>query len=218
MSDVRLSQPRIVCVLGMHRSGTSLLTRLLNLLGVDLGPEEHLMAPNEYNSKGYWEHQPLTDLNDELLLRLGGSWHEPPIFFPGWESAPTLSDLRQRARALIREDFAAAELWGWKDPRMCLTLPFWQRLLPAMEYVICFRNPVDVARPLHHRDGCSFEKGVHLWLMHVKSALDHTAKGQEVSGGEGNERMVDGAACLPAGADSLRCANQQKRLDAPVGL
>ncbi|MDE2058822.1 MAG: glycosyltransferase [candidate division NC10 bacterium] len=170
-----MHQSKIMCVLGMHRSGTSLIMRILNLLGVYLGPEAHLMPPSQDNAKGYWEHQQLTDLNDELLSTLGGSWHEPPAFLPGWENMPALAELRQRTRALIRRDFGGAPLWGWKDPRTCLTLPFWQRLLPPMAYVICLRNPVDVARSLHRRDGFPFEKGVNLWLAHVQSALDHTA-------------------------------------------
>jgi GT2 family glycosyltransferase/glycosyltransferase involved in cell wall biosynthesis len=169
------ANPRLVCVLGMHRSGTSLVTRMLNVLGVYLGPDGHLMKPQEDNPRGFWEHQLITDLNDAIFARLGGSWDEPPMFSPGWESAPGLADLRRTARAVIREDFAAAECWGWKDPRTCLTLPFWRRLLPAMRYVLCFRNPVDVAYSLHRRNGFSAEKSTRLWLTHGASALGHTA-------------------------------------------
>ena len=167
--------PRLVCVLGMHRSGTSLITRMLNVLGVYLGPDERLMKPQEDNNpRGFWEHQLITDLNEAILARLGGSWHEPPTFFPGWESAPELADLRQKARAVIHEDFAAAECWGWKDPRTCLTLPFWQRLSPPTRYVMCLRNPVDVAHSLQRRDGFSADKSARLWLTYMASALAHT--------------------------------------------
>ncbi len=176
MSDYTKIASQIICILGMHRSGTSLIAGLLNLLGVYLGPEEHIMRPAEDNPKGFWEHDLLTALNDEILARLGGSWHEPPIFPSGWESSPQLADLRQRARAILQEDFGTAELWGWKDPRTCLTLPFWQKLLPSLQYVICLRNPVDVARSLERRDDFSFEKGIGLWLNYVKSMLEHTSR------------------------------------------
>lgn len=166
--------PEIICVLGMHRSGTSLIARMLNLLGVSLGPEAHLAGSAEDNPKGFWENKLLVSINEEILSRWGGSWDEPPSFPEGWESSPKLSDLRQRVRAIIREDFAAAELWGWKDPRTCLTLPFWQKLLPPMQYVICLRNPVDVACSLKRRNNFSFEKGVELWLAYVAAALQHT--------------------------------------------
>ena len=68
----------IVCILGMHRSGTSLLTRMLNLIGVYLGPEQLLMHPNFANPRGFWEHDEIVSLNDEILRRLGGIWAEPP--------------------------------------------------------------------------------------------------------------------------------------------
>lgn len=67
---------RAVCVLGMHRSGTSLITRVLNLLGVYLGPEEHLITANADNPKGFWEHDLFKRRNDEILERLGGTWHD----------------------------------------------------------------------------------------------------------------------------------------------
>lgn len=145
------------------------------MLGVYLGPEDQLLKPGEENPKGFWEYAPLVKLNDEILSRLGGSWHELPAFEPGWESAPQLADLRQKALELIRETFASGRAWGWKDPRTCVTLAFWQRLLPHMRYVICLRNPMDVARSLQRRNGFSLDKGINLWLSYVQSALEHTA-------------------------------------------
>src|SRR5262249_24715621 len=113
----------IVCVLGMHRSGTSVATRLVNLLGFYLGPEEHLLGSHPDNPKEYRDSRPILDINDEILGRLGGNWHEPPPMPPGWEVSAEFADLRRRARALVAQDFASAD-WGWKDPRTCLTLPF----------------------------------------------------------------------------------------------
>jgi len=164
----------MICVLGMHRSGTSLATRALHLLGVSLGPDEHLMRPRADNPLGFFEHQPLTDLNDEILWRLGGCWHTPPAFQDGWAISPALDDLRQRARVLLDEDFGELPLWGWKDPRTCLTLPFWLPLLPPARFIICLRNPLDVARSLQTRDGFSLERGAQLWVDHLGSALQHS--------------------------------------------
>ena len=172
----------IVCILGMHRSGTSLLTRVLNLIGVDLGSEELLTTePVADNPKGYWEHSEITSISDAILKRYGGSWDEPPLLPAGWETSAALDDLRHHARQLIQDQFTEVQLWGWKDPRSCLTLPFWQQLLPEMRYIICLRNPVDVARSLEHRDGLSHEKSSSLWLTYVSSALNHS---------EGKPRLV----------------------------
>lgn len=163
---------QVVCVLGMHRSGTSLTTRVLNLLGVYLGSDDSMLASDRLNAKGYWEHESILEINDELLARFGGSWHAPPAFPPNWERAPEIADLRRQARVLLEEEFQEAELWGWKDPRTCLTLPFWRQLVPSMRYVMCLRNPVDVARSLAH--AVSFEQGVGLWLLYVRLALAQT--------------------------------------------
>lgn len=165
----------IICILGMHRSGTSLLTRILNLIGLDLGAEEALTTePAAFNPKGYWEHQQLTLISDAILKRFGGSWDKPPHFPHGWETSAALDDLRDAAERLLQTQFAEVPLWGWKDPRTCLTLPFWQRLLPEMRYIICLRNPLDVARSLEHRDRLSAETSFALWLNYVASALRDT--------------------------------------------
>lgn len=165
----------VVCVLGMHRSGTSLITRLLSLLGLHLGNPDNLMQPHpEMNPLGFWEHQRLTDLNDLLLTRLGGSWDEPPPLPEGWEQRPDLADLREQALAILREDFGEAGLWGWKDPRNSLTVPFWRALIPNMSYVVCIRNPLDVAGSLQRHYGLSLAKCLDLWLTYTMASLRGT--------------------------------------------
>jgi len=156
----------------MHRSGTSLLARLLNLLGVELG-ENHLLnnEPVSANPKGHWEHRELSAINDALLDHYGGTWDKPPQFPSGWQNDPALYDLRLRAHTLVNDQFRDHKLWGWKDPRTCLTLPFWQELLDELHYLICLRHPVSVARSLALRDNFSEEKSLYLWLTYLSSAL-----------------------------------------------
>jgi hypothetical protein len=172
-----VSEPTVVCILGMHRSGTSLVSRVLNVLGLDLGPKEHLIGPSADNPAGYWESKSIKEINDEILLRLGGSWFEPPELGAGWERSRELAELRRRARELIKADFSDSDTWGFKDPRNSLTLPFWQRIVGPMRYVICLRNPVDVAASLESRQGDAvpFEQGLELWLTYVHAALAATA-------------------------------------------
>jgi hypothetical protein len=170
-----MAERTVVCVLGMHRSGTSLVTRMLNLLGVDLGPEEKLLHPGPDNPLGFWEHEEFVALNKKILSDLGGNWHDPPAFERGWEASPQLSDTRGAALELVAREFGSSELWGWKDPRTSLTLPFWQQLIPGMRYVVCVRNPLDVARSLGRRDDFSAEKSGNLWASYVEASLRHTA-------------------------------------------
>jgi hypothetical protein len=172
----------VICVLGMHRSGTSLLTRILNLIGLYLGSDEALTTePAAYNPKGHWEHKEISSICEAILKKHGGSWDEPPLLPPGWETAAAIGGVRHHAQKLIQDQFGEVQLWGWKDPRSCVTLPFWQQLLPNMRYIICLRSPVDVARSLAYRDSFSMEKSSYLWLTYVSSALNHT---------EGKPRLV----------------------------
>lgn len=181
-------QPTAICVLGMSRSGTSLTARLLGLAGVYLGREDDLLGgelrqipakdrdtARAANPEGFWEHYRMMRLNEAILRRMGGNWREPPRLPPGWEDSAELDEERERARALIAESFAGRPLWGWKDPRNSLTLPFWRRLVPELRCVICLRNPVDVASSLRERDAISLPQAVDLWLSYVASALVNTA-------------------------------------------
>jgi hypothetical protein len=164
----------VVCVLGMHRSGTSAVTRALKLLGLHLGPADRLMQPLAENPEGFWEHTGFVDVNEAILARFGGRWDEPPALPPGWELSGTVADLREKAQGLLEADFSEAAEWGWKDPRTCLTLPFWQALLPPMRYAICLRSPLSVARSLQDRNGIPAAQGGRLWLLYVASALIRT--------------------------------------------
>ena len=71
----------------------------------------------------------------------------------------------------MRESFAQQTRWGWKDPRTCMTLAFWQRLLPSLRYVICVRHPLDVAASLEARDGIGRDDALALWCQSTTSAI-----------------------------------------------
>lgn len=177
---------RAVCVLGMSRSGTSVTTRILNILGVDLGDEDELMEPAAGNNPaGFWEHEGIADLNEDILATLGDAprqrWRYPPALPEGWERDPRLEPHRHTGKSMLQGSFAGKPLWGWKDPRTCLTLPFWQQLLAEvpevdsdLRYVICVRHPLDVAASLHARDGVPQDEALKLWLLYMSRALDAT--------------------------------------------
>lgn len=162
----------------MGRCGTSLTTALIGLLGVDLGPTEQMLpAIPEDNARGYWEQRELYEINEAILGAFGGSWGHPPDLPPGWERSPALDDVRERAQGSLEDLFGAREgRFGWKDPRASVTLPFWRDLIGEMDYVLCVRNPADVAASLAKRDteDVSFEESVALWLLYVRAALENT--------------------------------------------
>lgn len=172
----------VVCILGKSRSGTSLTARVLNLVGVSLGPHEALMPPAANNNpKGFWEHRGIAMLDEEILAALcetppqiRQAWRWPPPLEPGWERDPRLDSQRAAARVLLRESFAGEPLWGWKDPRTCLTLPFWRQLVPALRYVICVRHPLDVAASLAARDEMAVDEALDLWQLYMAHAVANT--------------------------------------------
>ena len=172
-----------VCVLGMHRSGTSLVAGVVRQLGVDLGPDEEFLPPDSNNESGYFELKELVYVNNDILAQYGGSWDDVPELPPGWEKSGQLEPIRDRARDLLRRRFAGSPQWGWKDPRTCITLPFWQRLVPGLRYVICVRNPIDVAHSLRLREGeeRGLDQQVLDWLRHTASALAYTADRRRIA-------------------------------------
>lgn len=166
-----------VCVLGFSRSGTSLTTRVLSLLGLYLGPEEDMLPSSETdNREGYWEPRWINELNDEILGVLGQPWWQPLVAEPEWPERPEMAPLRERARMLVAEKFAGERRWGFKDPRTPLTLPFWRQVVPDMSYVICLRNPVDAVASLQRRPEptLSVRTWGELWLEYTARALKET--------------------------------------------
>jgi GT2 family glycosyltransferase/glycosyltransferase involved in cell wall biosynthesis len=162
----------VVCIAGAHRSGTSMLTRLLHRCGLYLGPENDIMPAAADNPDGFWEHLRFVRLNDEILNAVGAAWDLPPRGKDDFEGKD-LQPMRVKAQFLI-EEFAGQPVWGWKDPRNSLTLPFWQSLLPNLKTVIIIRNPLEVAYSMHKRNGTSYALGLRLWEIYNRRLLAET--------------------------------------------
>ena len=154
-----------VAIAGMHRSGTSMVARLLNLCGVYLGTDSEVSSPTSGDNAGYAEHRGFVDLNDEILEQLGGAWDKPPHVDDGWEHAPSLIPLRARAADLVQR-FSGHDPWGWKDPRTSLTVPFWRDLVADCRVVVCLRNPLEVYRSLNARAFSSRAFTLELWQVY----------------------------------------------------
>ena len=163
-------------VVGMHRSGTSLMSRCLAAYGVAHGDNLHV---NVDNAKGHWEDRDLIGLNEALLARLERSWASlTPL------SAQQLQEQLQpgdqaAARELVRARLAAHPLYAFKDPRTTVLLPFWLPLLQSMpgelRLVLCVRHPWAVARSLAERDGFHSLRSLALWLHYNLAAIEALA-------------------------------------------
>jgi Sulfotransferase family len=167
----QLSQP--VAIVGMHRSGTSMVAKLLQQAGLNLGDDADLMPPAAENPKGFYEHLEFVRLNDEVLNVAGAGWDCPPAAGFDW-SDEALDPFRTRARCLaapLRERLP----WGWKDPRTSLTLPFWRSVLGPLRTVVVVRNPLEVVTSLHRRNGFSTALALTLWRIYTERVLEETS-------------------------------------------
>ncbi len=116
---------RLVIVLGMHRSGTSAITRGLMALGIELG--DNLMPPlEENNEKGFWEDVDISNLDDEILHYLGYDWHTLTSIHQKELERDDLDLFRLRAVELLRAKIKDTPIFGLKDPRIARLLPFWK--------------------------------------------------------------------------------------------
>jgi hypothetical protein len=157
----------IVC--GMHRCGTSAVTRVINLLGANIA--SGLIPANPGNRRGYWESSAVIRIHDQLLNSLGSCTNDSfdPLPLPvAWQNTPEARYAKYRLMDLVEADFANSPLFVVKDPRISRLLPLWIDLLRALNVevliVIPFRNPLEAAASLALRDAVSLPKALLLYF------------------------------------------------------
>lgn len=174
MNDLPSPTPRrAILIVGMHRSGTSALTRVINLHGVPLGRQ--LLEAAFDNEAGFWENQAVVHLHERLLEHLGSSWDDPRELPSGWLEEAEAAGFREALVAVIREEFGEAPLWAVKDPRLCRFLPLWFVALAELgiepRLVFAVRHPAEVVGSLVRRNGLSPSVASMLWLRHLAEPL-----------------------------------------------
>lgn len=161
--------PPPVIVIGMHRSGTSMVAGLLHQLGVYMGPELDLPGsaaqPGEMDARkfrdGYAEAQDFRQLNDRLLSRAGATWCRVQRFVTRrddpWLHWRGLTEMGLATHGALRSGYLRGMeagyqgAWGWKDPRTSLTLPYWLQLFPRAAVVHVRREEAKVVESLVRR-------------------------------------------------------------------
>ena len=158
-----------ILVAGMHRSGTSAVTRLLNLLGCDLPKTLSPAGPD--NLRGFWESLAITELNECILASAGSSWDDWEAIDARWAESPLAKEFCDRAQTTLAQEFGDCRLFVLKDPRICRLLPFWIDSLAEFGakpiVVIPVRNPLDVAMSIEERNGIDRSIALLLWLRHL---------------------------------------------------
>lgn len=172
-------KPRAICILGVHRSGTSTVTRAVNLLGAYLGQNADLMPPTLANPEGYWERLDIYRFHERLLEKLGRTWSTAAPLPDQWQLAGEIRPYREELKALVRANFADHPLWAWKDPRTCILLPLWRAVLEELgielSCVFVVRNPLDVANSLRTRDRIPLHQAFGIWFSQNLAALKDAA-------------------------------------------
>ena len=156
---------KVICVLGMHRSGTSCLIGCLQENGLYLGDVVN-QAP--HNKKGNKENLTVREINNLVLQASGGSWNSPPAELLWGDQS------RSRRDELIAS-YPERSNWGFKDPRTMLTLPFWLEALPNMVFVGTFRHPAAVARSFAERDNMPLDTALALWKEYNLKLIEYQA-------------------------------------------
>ncbi len=165
-------------VLGMHRSGTSVLARLLNLAGADLGAR--VSEGGRGNERGHWEDVFAVELHDRLLDAFGLRWSDPFGLPEGWRKSDAAGAARRSIAHYLSSDRRRHPMWVVKDPRLCLFADLWIDAaadvdLPLSAAVVV-RHPLQVAHSLQVRDGIGLSPGLALWLDHAVGAFKAGAR------------------------------------------
>lgn len=172
MTIKRDNNGQLILVLGMHRSGTSAATRVLNLLGVDLGG--NFLRPASDNPQGYWEHAEAVAINEKLLHALDRSWDDTRALPDAWEASTAADEARHAIAELIKRDFQGSPLWAIKDPRLCRVAPVWidaaSGLGAKVSALFVARPSSEVADSLKARDGLPEAASELSWVEHVTDA------------------------------------------------
>jgi hypothetical protein len=156
----------------MHRSGTSLAAEIAYRWGA-YADTSLFIEPNDGNPRGYWEHRPLLKLNDDLLAAVHSSWKVPPTE-EGRERLATLAQrgsFRHRAHRLLAIMNPNQTVWLWKDPRLCILLPFWKEIWASVVYLVPIREPMAIASSLWARRDFSMPSALLLWQKYMSTLI-----------------------------------------------
>ncbi|HEY7789830.1 MAG TPA: hypothetical protein VIC33_04915 [Vicinamibacterales bacterium] len=170
-----MTSSRLVLVLGMHRSGTSVAAAALPCLGVSLG--DCLIGAAPDNERGFWEDAHVLDLDAAVLNALGQQWDTSTAIDTAGFSAPSVTRFSRTGRRIVQDRLSRFPLFGLKEPRICRLLPFWRPILQEsgceVAAVHVVRHPMSVAGSLAARNGLDVSRGLELWRRYVLDEFVH---------------------------------------------
>ncbi|MFZ4414006.1 MAG: glycoside hydrolase family 99-like domain-containing protein, partial [Bacteroidales bacterium] len=171
------NRKKLIVILGMHRSGTSAITRGLQVMGVQLGDRLMPAVKNE-NDKGFWEDIDIYALNNEILECINREWHSLSLITQNEIELINQKDYFNSAVKLLKQKTDDFAVFGLKNPSLTVLLPFWKKVFEFLNfdvsYILAIRNPLSVVKSLEKRNGFELEKSYFLWITHVINGLSGT--------------------------------------------
>jgi len=152
---------KIIFICGMHRCGTSLLTRVLHRHGLSLG--DSLDLPAYDNPEGFFENYKIRELNDEILAAQGRAWDRPGQLVDDHWTGTSLETFATQALEVIKKEYDhREEVIVIKDPRISLLIPLWIKISDSLDrsshFIIMIRHPQAIAASLAQRNMFSSTK------------------------------------------------------------
>ncbi len=163
------STDKLCFVLGCHRSGTSCLARIINLMGYDVGTA--LMKASSNNPKGYWEDVRAMRINDRILSANHSNWND--FLALNLVDTAKIAPGADEMIAEMSKEYGNMSYSLLKDPRNALTLPFWENVFAhkSKKYVFIIRHPFGTALSLHKRNKFSLDKSLAIWFAYNLNIL-----------------------------------------------
>lgn len=161
---------RILLIVGMHRSGTSLCGHLINTLGYDVTDKT---GPAFDNPKGHWERSDAVAFHDRILAAMRRHWaspaHTAPLP-PAWWGRPDIRAIRNEMISWLARLIETSPHFAIKDPRLSLLLPVWREICAELaieaDHIFCVRHPAQVVRSLVHRDKMAVVEAEFRWFIY----------------------------------------------------
>jgi hypothetical protein len=157
-----------ILIIGMHRSGTSAVTALIQSMGAYVGAPGELLPPSPDNPEGFFERNDVLAINRAIMKHHGCNWHQVEAFDKAATPLPSAIH-NEMARTVKYLDAHAP--FAMKDPRFCFTLPYWLPYLKKLQIVLVVRHPAAIANSLELRNQMPSLQGLALWQNYMEHAL-----------------------------------------------
>lgn len=161
-----------IFVIGAHRSGTSSVTGLLNLMGLYLGPEGSLIPALPENPKGFWERRDILELDKEILNSASANWYRVSDFELSKIDDSARLDYQKEIQKIV-SSLNEHKPWAVKEPRLSLLFPLWKSFLENPICLHVVRNPLEVAKSLRTRNNFPLSVGLALWEHYLICEIKH---------------------------------------------